>query len=310
MALKFNNAMYYEASYLKEKCPGYFKGCVTNVSKVITKKKIPKELYTYASFSVKTGWTMLENGNDNGVLKNRKKLLLDKKWCDENIMGIGTDKNNGNRTDNSINEIDGTTYMEIDNLSDKQVKNVKNIILDTSIAPISCIYLYTLGKVKELRDIFEIPTTFQDNYNVVKYGLTKDLNRRTLEHQNTYGTLISQVSTLSLKYHVMVDEMHLYSAEKDVKDFLNGDELILKHKKFKELACLSDDMLNIHIKYKYAHIGSVYSTSLRQIQKELEKANEIREKEKEIIELNKMLIESKEREIQLYKMLLEQKEVC
>jgi hypothetical protein len=301
MALKFNNAMYYEASYLKEKCPGYFKGCVTNVSKVITKKKIPKELYTYASFSVKTGWTMLGNDHDNsnGVLKNRKKLLLDKKWCDENIMGIGIN----NRTDNEI--ID----MEIDNLSDKQVKNIKNVILDTSIAPISCIYLYTLGKVKELRDIFEIPTTFQDNHNVVKYGLTKDLNRRTLEHQNTYGTLISQVSTLSLKYHVVVDEMHLYSAEKDVKDFLNGDELILKHKKFKELACLSDDVLNIHIKYKYAHIGSVYSTSLRQIQKELEKANEIREKEKEIIELNKMLIESKEREIQLYKLLLEQKEV-
>ena len=305
MALKFNNAMYYEASYLKEKCPGYFKGCVTNVSKVITKKKIPKELYTYASFSVKTGWTMLENGNDNGNcnLKNRKKLLLDKKWCDENIMGIG---NNG--TDNITNNgID----MDIDNLSDKiEIEKVydnkiRNVILDTSIAPISCIYLYTLGKVKELRDIFEIPTTFQDNYNVVKYGLTKDLNRRTLEHQNTYGSLINQVSTLSLKYHVVVDEMHLYSAEKDVKDFLNGDELILKHKKFKELACLSDDMLNIHIKYKYAHIGSVYSTSLRQIQKELEKANEIREKEKEIIELNKMLIESKEREIQLYKMLMD-----
>lgn len=205
-------------------------------------------------------------------------------------------------------------------------KSIKSF-MTTSVNPVPCVYLFNLGKVKQLRDIFDIPSTFGDDENVVKYGLTNNLKRRSSEHERTYGTMINGSSELILKYHVYIDEKNLLDAEHEIADYFTESKMMLNHKKFNEIACVPDCFLNTDVYRKYIEIGCTYGEKIRDVQKELEYSHklnkEIMDNRKTMIENNKILIQKMEdhhklinekneqlleanfREIELYKRILD-----
>lgn len=202
-------------------------------------------------------------------------------------------------------------------------KSIKSF-MSTCVTPVPCVYLFNLGKVKELREIFDIPSTFGDDENVVKYGFTKNLKRRSAEHEKTYGAMVSD---LVLKYHVYIDDANLSNAERDVMIFFTDCNMMLKHKKFNEIACVSDDCLNGEVQRIYTDIGYEYGEKIRDVQKELDYANKLnaqmaehhekmleradllnrqmREHHEMIDAKNEKLLEASLREIELYRRLLD-----
>lgn len=100
------------------------------------------------------------------------------------------------------------------------IKAIKSF-LNTSVTTTPVVYMFTLGKVKDLRATLNIPDSFNDDDTVVKYGLSKDLKRRSQEHENTYGKLLKDIpcAEMVLKYHVHIDQFYLSDAETDILGF-------------------------------------------------------------------------------------------
>lgn len=96
-------------------------------------------------------------------------------------------------------------------------------VLRTNVCPQSSLYLFRLGTVSDLCDVFGVGLDGHPLSNttcVYKYGLTKDLGRRALQHQVTYGRIPGV--ELGLKCHVAVSPMHLANAERDLEHMLTS----------------------------------------------------------------------------------------
>lgn len=144
--------------------------------------------------------------------------------------------------------------------------------LNTSVTSMPTVYMFSLGKVKNLRNVFSIPDTFKDSDNIVKYGMTNDLRRRSMEHEKEYGKLISGKGELTLKFHVYIDTFYLNSAETDIGRYFKGAQWDLGHIKYKELACIPDHMISTIVHNEFKRLGTAYGGKLQDIQNEL--ANE------------------------------------
>ena len=106
----------------------------------------------------------------------------------------------------------------------------------TSSAPISCIYLFSLGPVRDLRKSMQINNGYDDKMIVCKYGKTDDLERRTKEHINTYGVI--KGCHLTLICHCYIDPKYTSKAEGYIKgqivdhlEYKNHTELTVINKK-------------------------------------------------------------------------------
>jgi hypothetical protein len=91
-------------------------------------------------------------------------------------------------------------------------------VLKTSMSSISCIYLFTLGTVKDLRKSMNIDPKYTDDMIVCKYGNTNDLHRRTGEHKTTLGKI--KKADLKLKYYSYVDTQLITKAENKLKKII------------------------------------------------------------------------------------------
>ncbi len=112
---------------------------------------------------------------------NLEKKVIDKNKLEENILGLPIDC--------------------------KKISDYKNI---------SCIYLICLGYVSELRNIYNIDTSYPDDSILCKYGLSKNLERRLREHDKDFGNKLNK--TLFLKFFVTISENKLYYAENILED--------------------------------------------------------------------------------------------
>ena len=118
-----------------------------------------------------------------------------------------------------------------------------------------CIYLFTLGYVKDLRESMKINNNIDDNNIICKFGLTKDLKRRTAEHEKTYSSI--KGCNLYLKYYSYIDPLHLYSAESDIKKFMDTLKLNILYENKEELVTISKDMLKT-VEKQYSQISKSY----------------------------------------------------
>ena len=100
------------------------------------------------------------------VLFTSKKETTEKfvRWASDILFSahLGTDKQK-NKLASKLLGVDAATVREVFNKT-------------TSTLP--CIYLFTLGKVKDLRETFKFTDQHNDNDIVAKIGLTIDLDRR------------------------------------------------------------------------------------------------------------------------------------
>lgn len=105
-----------------------------------------------------------------------------------------------------------------DLLETTNVKAIKSF-LKTDVMSLPCIYLFELGKTKDLRKIFNIPDNHNDESVVYKYGLTNDLARRTSEHDLKYKKMGIKIN---LKHHAFIDCMYLQKAENDIRRYFTN----------------------------------------------------------------------------------------
>ena len=175
----------------------------------------------------------------------------------------------------------GTQLLKVD------LKTFK-AVFDSYASTFPCIYLLSLGKVKDLRDTFNISNDINDISTVYKYGFTEDLERRLREHTSEYGKMKNVDISLSL-FH-MVDNKYMSKAENDVKHLFNvfdkslnvdsNDETL--NKKRKEIVVLNDKEYK-QITEHYKLIGLKYIGSTQFLQDKVQELqNEIK-----IINLNK-----------------------
>jgi hypothetical protein len=176
----------------------------------------------------------------------------------------------------------GTQLLKVD------LKTFK-AVFDSYASTFPCIYLISLGKVKDLRETFNISPEISDKMTVYKYGFTEDLERRLKEHNLDYGKMKNVNINLSV-FH-MIDAKYISKAENDISNLFEtfGKKLIvneneLTQQKRKELVFF-DEKEYKQITEHYKLIGLKYIGSTQYLQDKVQELqNEIK-----ILNLNREL---------------------
>ena len=164
-------------------------------------------------------------------------------WATERLftLQMGSD----DQKDELVAEIKGITS-----------KTVKNMFAKSN--SFSCVYLYKLNTVKELRDVLDLKSDIQiqDDAIVCKFGQTEDFERRTKEHERDYGKM--QNVQLELLNFVYVDPKYTHDAENDLKSYFTDFGMKLDIKGRSELVVIQPHIMK-QVKKKYEQINSIYA---------------------------------------------------
>jgi hypothetical protein len=105
---------------------------------------------------------------------------------------------------------------------------------------ISCIYLLKIGNVSELRKEMSIDEIYEDDYVILKFGLTTNLQNRINDHYVKYNKIDG--SNIELLYFSNINKNYLTKAENEIKrlaiiykcyfKYKNEKELIIVHKNY------------------------------------------------------------------------------
>lgn len=179
---------------------------------------------------------------------------------------------------------------DILNISVKTYKAV----FDTYASKFPCIYLLSLGKVKDIRETFRIDSTVPDDSVVYKFGFTDDLERRLGEHQTKYGKLKNVHINLTC-FHV-VDVKYTSEAENEIRDFFNTFGKSLDVEGYNELVTFTQREYK-QITRQYKSIGERYTGNTAGFKLEINELNKkIQDLHDDIKDL-RHTIELKDREL-------------
>ena len=181
---------------------------------------------------------------------------------------------------------------EKQNLSSKLLgvhANTIREVFNTSTKAVPCVYLFTLGTVKDLRKSMNLPKTYTDDMIICKYGRTDSLERRAYEHNRTFSK-IKNVN-LCLKYYAYIDPQFASNAETDIADYFQDINANITYENLKELVILSPKQFEKSIKQQYTNLSTMYAGHISDLLKkitELEnqlllKNAEIKDKDKDIM---------------------------
>lgn len=138
-------------------------------------------------------------------------------------------------------------------------------IMSKSATAITCVYRFSLGTCKDLRESMQISDDLPGDHIVIKYGKTIDLNRRIGEHIQTYEKQINEAK-LSLMGFVVLDQASLPKAEAQIKNFFCAIGIHLKYADHTELVAIRPDVkLEREIANKFTHVGAEYENGVAQI---------------------------------------------
>jgi hypothetical protein len=158
-------------------------------------------------------------------------------------------------------------------------------IFDKHAATFPSIYLMSLGKVRELRETFEIPANKPDESTVYKFGFTEDLSRRVIELEAEYSKLPGVTMTVGT-FHI-IDTKYTSEAENEVREMCAAFEVRVKKttQGFNELIVL-DDKQFANMKKMYRRIGDDFAGATLGLQKQIAELKEkIKDYENEIVHL-------------------------
>ncbi|ADO00510.1 hypothetical protein WIV_gp166 [Wiseana iridescent virus] len=175
-------------------------------------------------------------------------------------------------------------------------------VLSKSVCGTPCIYLFSLGKVKDLKKIDYFKEVLQSvsGGTVYKWGRTIDLKRRTGEHQLSFGSM--EGVTLVLEIYAYIDPANVVNAESDIKNYFNSEvyNCPISLENFKELVILNKTEF-LTTKEKYNELQNQYSGCLKDlVDKNNLQSQEIKELKYELTIKNKD-IELLEKDVQLEK---------
>ncbi|AKI79609.1 hypothetical protein [Acanthamoeba polyphaga mimivirus] len=158
------------------------------------------------------------------------------------------------------------------NLMGLSVNEVKAVFTKTSSA-FPAIYLYTIGKVKDLRASFNLGPEYDDDDFIGKAGKTDNIYRRTMEHDETYGKIPG--ANLHLKWYVFVMPFNLQKAETEILNMFRMTNKILTHPKHNELVIIPKEKKDQkYIIDQYDCISAKYAGIAKGLTEEIEKLND------------------------------------
>lgn len=141
-------------------------------------------------------------------------------------------------------------------------------VFNTSSTNVPCIYLFTLGTVKDLRKSMKIDNKYKDDMIICKYGMTDSLERRASEHNKTYGSI--KGANLCLKYYAYVDVQYISKAERDIREYFESMECELKYDNHKELIVMDISKMNKYVKHQYSKLSDLYGGHIKDLIKRIE----------------------------------------
>ncbi|AKI80165.1 hypothetical protein QJ850_gp534 [Acanthamoeba polyphaga mimivirus] len=180
------------------------------------------------------------------------------------------------------------------------IKDVKTVFNKTANT-FPCIYLFSIGTVKNLRKMLNIPNNISDDLYVYKWGLTDDIERRAGQHNRNFQKEFKGCHVkVELVYFGLIDPQYLSKAEKDLKEIIEDRKHNLVCNSHKELAIIPNGKSMNVLKKDYDRISIQYSGHLKNLAAKLTKAQEkiiyLEEKHSEkISSLNKDMVRLEEK---------------
>ena len=141
-------------------------------------------------------------------------------------------------------------------------------VFNTSSTNVPCIYLFTLGTVKDLRKSMKLNNEYKDDMIICKFGLTDSLERRAGEHNKTYGSI--KGANLCLRYYAHIDVQYMSKAEKDIREYFEAMECKLEYDKHKELIIIDPPRMNKYVKQQYSNLSNLYAGHIKDLIKKIE----------------------------------------
>ena len=117
------------------------------------------------------------------------------------------------------------------------------------------IYMFSLGKVKELRERMSISSEHNDDSVVAKYGYTKDFSKITEALRQKYAYM--DKVNLQLLHHEYIDQKYIFKAESDIEMFVTIFKMKLDYEKEDEMIVIPQ-RLERQVKQEYALMGNKY----------------------------------------------------
>ena len=103
-------------------------------------------------------------------------------------------------------------------------------VLTACVTDMPCVYLFDVGKITEQRKHYDELKSFKKGI-LFKWGCTNNLKRRTSEHLNNYGNLLS--STLMLKYFSPDDNVYEAEVENEIREYFKPTAIeFMNYKEF------------------------------------------------------------------------------
>lgn len=147
-------------------------------------------------------------------------------------------------------------------LLDLDIRVYRNMIKKHA-SSFPCIYLLSLGKVKDLRQGLGIHQCVEDDLTVYKYGFTEDFDRRLNEHSRNYSKIKGVVVDVAL-YHI-VDVIYISKAETYIKNLFARLGKKLDVPENSELVALSAKDFS-YTKSDFESVAKIYAGHTREIQ--------------------------------------------
>jgi len=141
--------------------------------------------------------------------------------------------------------------------------NILKNVLKSCMNPTPCIYMFTLGYVKDLRLSMNIDKKYNDDTIVCKYGKTDSLERRISEHEKTYGTI--KGCDLNVKYYSYIDPLNITQAENNIRSYFKSMNAHIVYDKHKELIIVDKKTLNNQISVQYEILVKMYAGSVTEL---------------------------------------------
>ena len=146
-------------------------------------------------------------------------------------------------------------------------------VFKKNVTTIPCVYLFFLGKVKDLRKTFNLDDKYDNEDTLYKYGMTNDISRRCKEHNKTYGKLNNV--NLELSRYTYIDVLYTSKAENKISHYFDMANMKVDHNIYNELVVIS--------KKDEKYIDELYNdVSLQYMGRNTELINKIKDLENEI----------------------------
>ena len=162
----------------------------------------------------------------------------------------------------------GALASELTGISITDIK----AMCSTSSSLISCIYLFQIGTVGDMREKLNLSDDLNDDHILYKWGKTQDLGTRAYDHSRVYG------KDIRLVYKSFVDKIHLTEAEAEIRSFFNNDDYKIATRGHRELSLITKKNMK-HVKNAYNVLSQKYQGRIAIMNEELKEIRNMHEKE-------------------------------